>query len=281
MGGPGSGRWGAHTRRRTVGELQALAVGGFRDALREADARWWAMGAPARSVLLRDVSAGAGRAWWLEPPGVDGARALRLTPAVRDAARGTVRATGAPLARLRVEAVPVTLGGARWWFRCPGCDRRCGAVYRGPFDWAPTFAGARCRRCLGLGYGVQRLDPVGRARRRLQRAHARLGVRAPWMLDDDALSTVPPRPWGMHAARYARLVADLEAACVEWDTLECLAMVAQASVILGPFAKPLPPRLVADPAFAALLQRAGESTRRALVRGGVLDAGALLAAAGG
>lgn len=37
------------------------------------------------------------------------------------------------------------LGGKRWWFTCPDCNRRCGVLY---LEWG-TFA---CRLCHDLTY---------------------------------------------------------------------------------------------------------------------------------
>lgn len=57
-------------------------------------------------------------------------------------------------------------GGPRWWFRCPGCGRRCGTLYR-----PPRAMHFRCRRCHDLAYRSQR---VGARWRRLLRG---LGLR--------------------------------------------------------------------------------------------------------
>lgn len=55
---------------------------------------------------------------------------------------------------LDINGVPVSLvttkchyGGVRFWFSCPGCHKRVGALYRKPL--AQYFL---CRHCLGLVY---------------------------------------------------------------------------------------------------------------------------------
>src|SRR6185295_5966900 len=45
------------------------------------------------------------------------------------------------------ESTPARFGGVRWWFLCPGCNRRCTALYR-----SPGRVGFFCRICLNLTY---------------------------------------------------------------------------------------------------------------------------------
>ena len=70
-----------------------------------------------------------------------------------------------------LSSVRTTFGGARLYFLCPGaeCGRRVSVLYfrRGVF---------RCRRCHGLAYESQREDVSRRARRRVDKFRARLGL---------------------------------------------------------------------------------------------------------
>lgn len=65
---------------------------------------------------------------------------------------------------------PCHLGGERWWFLCPDCNRRVGFLY---------IDGSRvaCRHCLDLRYTSQREQPFDRAIRRKQKLEVRLGVK--------------------------------------------------------------------------------------------------------
>lgn len=42
-------------------------------------------------------------------------------------------------------------GGARFWFKCPWCDKRVGTIFRHPYDGS-----VGCRTCLRLMYRQQR-----------------------------------------------------------------------------------------------------------------------------
>lgn len=88
-------------------------------------------------------------------------------------------------------------GGQRWWFLCPGCDRRSEILYAdcpaGPF---------RCRVCLSLAYDSQLLHTVSRGLRTSAVIRAKFGV------DLSADAPFPPpalRPRGMHMETYERL----------------------------------------------------------------------------
>ncbi len=76
----------------------------------------------------------------------------------------------------------------RPWFVCPGegCRRRVAILY---------LEGLRflCRQCLDLAYPSQRESPLGRARRKAEKARSKLGP------DSD------PRPKGMHHRTFVRL----------------------------------------------------------------------------
>ncbi len=57
---------------------------------------------------------------------------------------------------LSMTAVPQHLGGVRYWWRCPRCERRSGVIY---FAEVPGHFGlslvAGCQKCLGLTYSSQ------------------------------------------------------------------------------------------------------------------------------
>jgi hypothetical protein len=52
------------------------------------------------------------------------------------------------------EWTPCNYGGARPWWTCPECGRRCAIVYGHPFA---------CRRCANLAYKSSRSDAFTRA----------------------------------------------------------------------------------------------------------------------
>lgn len=105
---------------------------------------------------------------------------------------------GAPGAvqRIAVVATIQRLGGVRWWFSCPGCDRRCAVVYRHRESVRYT-----CRVCTGACYESPTVSRRRRAEMRAMKIRARLEV-------DPADGTVA-KPAGMHQATYERLVAQL------------------------------------------------------------------------
>jgi hypothetical protein len=90
-----------------------------------------------------------------------------------------------------------TYGGERWWFLCPACGCRCGAVYhlghmRSELAWA-------CRRCLRLVYPSQREGKGERALRRLRKVLRRAGETwSPFCLPRR-------RPKGMHRKKFHHL----------------------------------------------------------------------------
>lgn len=101
---------------------------------------------------------------------------------------------------------PLDLGivrtdNGRWWFACPGCERRCAIVYLRPGEWPG------CRTCLGLAYPSQSEGPLRRAYRRRDKFAAGWG----W---DVAKPMVRPRPKGRWCRSYIAALdrlAELEA----------------------------------------------------------------------
>jgi len=96
--------------------------------------------------------------------------------------------------RVPITKTAVHLGGYRFWFLCPGCDRRIGLLYGGHLF--------RCRHCLNLRYASQRETPRFRAISRIQRVRQKLGGTA------DLLQPRPLRPRYMHHRTYDRLVRE-------------------------------------------------------------------------
>lgn len=91
-------------------------------------------------------------------------------------------------------------GGARAWFVCPSCSRRCAALYL-------KGAGFYCRTCCRLRYRSQSINDCARSWRRQQRLERRLNPDG-------------SRPKGMHRATYARIVDAIQDC--EWQRLERL-----------------------------------------------------------
>lgn len=82
-------------------------------------------------------------------------------------------------------------GGARHWFTCPSCDRRCAVLYAGE-----EF---RCRLCLDLTYRSQSEDPRSRCLSKARKLRQRLGGSANMPLQ------FLDKPAGMHWRKYNRL----------------------------------------------------------------------------
>ncbi len=102
------------------------------------------------------------------------------------------------------EAVPLEftaqhLGGARAWFKCLGCRRRCRVIYGGKLF--------RCRRCYRLVYPSQFEDGPDRIITRTQNLRMRLG-------GDGGMDTpFPPKPKWMRWKTYRRLELQDDQAC--------------------------------------------------------------------
>jgi hypothetical protein len=92
---------------------------------------------------------------------------------------------------------PCRFGGARPYWLCPGCGRRC-AVLHGLRHFA-------CRRCNNLSYASQRERAVDRSQRRADRLRRTLG-------GEPGLGRIPPRPKGMHHSTYERHLEQIFAA---------------------------------------------------------------------
>lgn len=171
MGGSWSGRWGGHARRLTVEEaFLAFDVAACREVLTQPDGtRGEACWGDATRIGVRVGTL------------PNGYRTLRLAYAIQidDAPQEEY---GEELA---VEPVRQPLGGRRWYFRCPRCDRRCACLYlvRRAFRF-------RCGRCHGLAYHGHRLDRVARHQRLFRQIVRHLGEDP----DVDGWGHLPARP---------------------------------------------------------------------------------------
>jgi hypothetical protein len=100
--------------------------------------------------------------------------------------------------RIGIEWTPCNYGGARPWWSCPQCDRRCAIVYA---LGAPPFM---CRLCANLAYETPQSDAFMRAITKTNKRLARLG----W----ERGKPFPAKPKGMHRRTWKRLVAECSAA---------------------------------------------------------------------
>ena len=140
MGGLGSGRWEWHGKARTVENCVCISTIRPRDqmtnhigVIKPTGGNSWVIRCCLDSATngLFEIIAREG-----EPP------MLRVT----------LSAVGGGMADGRSHNITFTgakphLGGTRWWFVCPLCDRRMSALYLPPN--ASRFA---CRLCYGLSY---------------------------------------------------------------------------------------------------------------------------------
>lgn len=180
MGGCGSGRHNG-VRKRRVESCIALDV---RELARMGAL---ALGAAGTLTWQRDCDAVASVGFRVDTTG------LVLSYDAYDGEAQRAIEQGVALS-----SVPAALGGARACFLCPGaeCGRRVAVLYfvRGAFY---------CRHCHRLAYASQCEDVMWRARRRVDKLRARLGIERqnPFALANAA------RPKGMWRTTFSRLHA--------------------------------------------------------------------------
>lgn len=92
--------------------------------------------------------------------------------------------------RIELDRTTCTLGGARPWFLCPLCDRRCVLLYL-------TSSETCCRICANLTYTTSQSSEWGRRVEKARRIGERLGV------TDNGFARVKPK--GMHWSTFERL----------------------------------------------------------------------------
>ncbi len=200
MGGPGSGRWHDHQRRKTRSDaVHAIDVRSLAAAFERGTQRG----------MLRSPSGDALHVWILADATPDSRRLLF-------AAQSRFGSWHAFAEVVEALGVRQPFGGRRWWLVCAGCGRRRVALFQ-----AASSDRFRCRACEGLVYSTQRLSPKVRAARRLARAVRLIAPRAPVDLE----GCCPFRPPRMHRSTYARLKARWErcSEAYEWESLSRLA----------------------------------------------------------
>ena len=109
-----------------------------------------------------------------------------------------------------LDYTPCGSGGLRPWLICPSCQTRRAALYFSG-DAPKLKPGGHwfaCRVCLGYAYESQREREAGRAAKKAAKIRRRVGG----FLCGNLLETYPARRKGMHAATYARLRGQGEAA---------------------------------------------------------------------
>ena len=187
MGGYGSGRTGRKGKAESYRSLDVnrLNKAGCLQPGYRGGWEWRADGEQVASIGLRADRGPADP----ELPGVFGT--ARTGRSVEEAV---------PLARS-----PCRFGGWRAYFVCPGvkdgrpCRRRVSKLYLG----GQYFL---CRHCYDLAYASQSEDPHSRLLRRADKRKIALGG------TPGTLSSLPPKPKGMHQRTYERHLAEIDAA---------------------------------------------------------------------
>jgi hypothetical protein len=152
MGGSGSGRWGGRPTVESSLRLELpylRRVGYLKPGRRVSGTLSWSRGRePGGSVAI---------ACTIDPEGVS-----ELVVSFTHKGQPVTQ-------RIRLEGVPLPLGGWRWYARCPFSDRRCTTLVLP--NGGHRFASVKAWR---LPYASQNEDAFGRAHRRIAKANARL-----------------------------------------------------------------------------------------------------------
>jgi hypothetical protein len=93
---------------------------------------------------------------------------------------------------IEVVSTPCHLGGVRWWFLCPGCNRRCAILY-------PRL----CRLCRNLSYQSEHLSPADRLIKKAINIRTGLG-----QTSGGVLVPFPLKPKYMRWHTYLRIRAE-------------------------------------------------------------------------
>jgi hypothetical protein len=113
-----------------------------------------------------------------------------------------------PQAGIQLTRTDAGFGGARTWFLCPQCARRCGILYHNPVRaWA-------CRVCCNGRYASEVESPIKRLYRKARKLRRRLG-----QPDGNMFLPFPAKPLRMHWSTYLRLRR--EGLALEERLLEC------------------------------------------------------------
>jgi hypothetical protein len=100
------------------------------------------------------------------------------------------------LGAIGITWTPCTFGGARPWWLCPSCGRRCAVLFLRT-DGAPA-----CRICHGINYEVQGMSRVDRLFARRDKVLARLGAIG------EAASAIIRKPSRMRWKTFTRMRND-------------------------------------------------------------------------
>ena len=135
MGGYGSSRWGWHTAKQTAEASKRLYIKRYTGAIRDLEKlesgrrgivthnpSWTYNEQPGGNVGLKIEGGGENITAW-------------LTYQVTDRQSGEKAAYNYCVG---LQYTWLTWGDKRWWWTCPKCGRRCGALYMPP--GAVTFA---------------------------------------------------------------------------------------------------------------------------------------------
>jgi hypothetical protein len=165
-----------NSRRSTTGDLRRFAVheiAAYGLKLRGAGFSWhWSRDGEVRASIGASVQGGE-----------DGATLIL-----------NYTLNGSPVTqRIRLAPSPCRFGGVRWLAICPNTGRRVAHLYIGG-------SGAFSRHAYGLTFDSQRECPLDRSLRRRGKALAKLKTDDPMLL---------PRPKGMHAETYERLLKEV------------------------------------------------------------------------
>lgn len=131
MGGPGSTRWGEHTKKRTIEECVVLEANRLVKAI-------------GRENLNRpyECSGIIGQQFYFEFVNREDDEPLLILEIPQRASNTAIKEQD-----ILFISSPGTAGGVRWWFVCPRCERQVGKFYLPPDETA--FA---CRSCHKLSY---------------------------------------------------------------------------------------------------------------------------------
>lgn len=138
---------------------------------------------------------------------LDCGRALTLDVDATELDRGALEVEGQ---RIRLFTTPGTLGGLRWWFRCPATGDRIAVLYRHPRmrDWCG-------RKDPNLRYRSSYLAAHDVSIRRAQKALRRLAgsnYAGPRTRDVSAIPRPPGRRWRTHRSYQRRALRALRQA---------------------------------------------------------------------
>ncbi len=131
MGGPTSGRWLGAAKRRTVEDCLAIDLRDLR-----------------KMMLLVPGTSTTKRVSWSRDSAEVGSLWLELDLTTPAAAVATLE-YGSCEYRVALSSMALGFGGARWWWRCPGCCRRARVLLL-----PPASSRFLCRGCHKLTYWV-------------------------------------------------------------------------------------------------------------------------------